>query len=63
MPLKWLGREVPERINRELGTATVLITHNADIADMADRVIHLSNGLISSVHKNEHKKKPHELHW
>ncbi len=55
--------EVLERINRELGTATVLITHNADIADMADRVVHLSNGLISSVHINERKKTPQELHW
>jgi putative ABC transport system ATP-binding protein len=55
--------EAIEKINRELGTATVLITHNADIADMADRVIHLSNGLITSVHINEHKKKPQELHW
>jgi len=55
--------EVLERINRELGTSTVLITHNADIADMADRVIYLSDGLISRVHINEHKKSPHELHW
>jgi len=55
--------EVLERINRELGTATVLITHNADIADMADRVIYLSDGLISRVRKNEHKKTPGELRW
>jgi len=55
--------EVLEKINRELGTATVLITHNADIADMADRVIYLSDGLISRVRMNEHKKSPRELHW
>lgn len=55
--------EALEQINRKLGTTTVLITHNADIADMADRVIHLSNGLISSIHKNEHKKAPGELSW
>jgi putative ABC transport system ATP-binding protein len=55
--------QVLERINRELGTATVLITHNADIADMADRVIYLSDGLISRVRRNEHKKSPSELHW
>jgi putative ABC transport system ATP-binding protein len=55
--------EALERINRELGTATVLITHNADIADMADRVINLGDGLISKVKRNEHKKKPGELHW
>jgi putative ABC transport system ATP-binding protein len=55
--------EALERINRELGTTTVLITHNAEIADMADRVIFLSDGLISRVHRNEHKRPPHELHW
>jgi putative ABC transport system ATP-binding protein len=55
--------EAIERINRELGTATVLITHNADIADMADRVIKLSDGLISKVKRNEQKKSPGELHW
>ena len=55
--------EALEKINRELGTTTVLITHNADIADMADRVIYLSDGLISSIHKNEHKKAPGDLSW
>ncbi len=55
--------EALERINRELGTTTVLITHNAVIADMADRVIYLSDGLISKVRRNEHKKSPGELYW
>ncbi len=55
--------EALELINRELGTATVLITHNADIADMADRVINLGDGLILKVKKIEHKKKQGELHW
>jgi len=55
--------EALERVNRELGTTTVIITHNADIAGMADRVMHLSNGLISEVQKNEHRKSPSELHW
>jgi len=55
--------EALERVNRELGTTTVIITHNADIAGIADRVIHLSNGLISEVQKNEHRKSPAELHW
>jgi putative ABC transport system ATP-binding protein len=52
-----------EKINRELGTATVLITHNADIADMADRVTYLSDGLIAKVKRNESKKSPDQLHW
>lgn len=55
--------EALERINRELGTATAIITHNADIAGMADRVVHLSNGRISEVTANRVKKSPCELHW
>ena len=55
--------EAIERVNREIGTTTVLITHNAGIADMADRVIHLSDGLISEVYHNEKKKSPHDLVW
>ena len=52
-----------ERINRELGTATAIITHNVDIAGMADRVIHLSNGKIAEVSKNKVKKSASELQW
>jgi len=55
--------EVLERINRELGTATVIITHNADIAGMADRVIHLSNGVITEIAANKVKKSSSELQW
>jgi putative ABC transport system ATP-binding protein len=52
-----------ERINRELGTATAIITHNVDIAGMADRVIHLSNGKIAEVTANQVKKSASELAW
>jgi len=55
--------EALERVNREMGTATVVITHNADIAAMADRVIRLSDGHISTVERNQHRKSPQELHW
>ncbi|OQW98470.1 MAG: ABC transporter [Desulfobacteraceae bacterium A6] len=55
--------EALERINRELGTATAIITHNADIAGMADRVVHLSNGRIADVIINRVKKSPGELQW
>jgi putative ABC transport system ATP-binding protein len=55
--------EALERINRELGTATAIITHNADIASMADRVVHLSNGRITQVAVNTVKKPPGELQW
>ena len=55
--------EALEKVNRQLGTTTAIITHNTDIAAMADRVIHLSNGLISEVIRNSIKKPPRELHW
>ena len=55
--------EALHRINHELGTTTVIITHNADIAEMADRVIYISNGLISKITINPVKKQPKEIHW
>ena len=55
--------EALERVNRELGTATVIITHNVDIAGMADRVVHLSNGLIAEVTRNAKRKAPGDLRW
>jgi len=55
--------EVIKQVNLELGTTTVVITHNAAIADMADRVIRLSDGLISDVHINKTKKSPREIVW
>jgi putative ABC transport system ATP-binding protein len=55
--------EALERVNRELGTATVIITHNVDIASMADRVVHLSNGLIAEETRNAVRRPPRELHW
>jgi ABC-type microcin C transport system duplicated ATPase subunit YejF len=47
--------EALEKVNRELGTLTVLITHNAGIADMADRVIRLSDGRIVEERRNRVK--------
>jgi putative ABC transport system ATP-binding protein len=55
--------EVLERINRELGTTTAVITHNAVIAGCADRVIYLSDGRISSVITNTRKIPASELKW
>jgi putative ABC transport system ATP-binding protein len=51
------------RANRELGTTTVIITHNVDIAAMADRVMHLHDGQISEMHENTVKKSPLDLKW
>jgi len=55
--------EALERVNHEMGTTTVVITHNADIAGMADRVVRLSNGLISETSRNSLKKSPKEMRW
>jgi putative ABC transport system ATP-binding protein len=50
-------------INRSLGTTAVVITHNAAIAAMADRVVYLGDGRIQRVVANEHKLSPAELAW
>ena len=55
--------EVIERINREMGTTAIVITHNAAIAGMADRVLHLGGGRVQRVEQNPHKLKPSELSW
>jgi len=55
--------EAIARVNRELGTTTILITHNASIASMADTVIHLADGRIASIDRNAHKLSPRELSW
>lgn len=55
--------DVLAKINRELGTTTVVITHNAAIAGMADRVIQLSDGRIQSIEKNAQKRQPNEMVW
>lgn len=55
--------EALERVNRELGTTTAVITHNVTIGGMADRVIHMRDGRIAEVHKNEVKVAPRELSW
>ena len=52
-----------ERVNRELGTTTVVITHNAVIARMADRVIRLSSGRIAEEHRNATRVAIDELSW
>lgn len=55
--------EVIERVNRELGTTTAVITHNAAIAAMADRVISMSDGRIADERTNDQKKQPREIEW
>jgi putative ABC transport system ATP-binding protein len=54
---------VIERINRELGTTTVVITHNAAIADIADRVVTLGDGRIVRTERPARKASAEELRW
>lgn len=55
--------EAIARINKELKTLTAIITHNAAIAEMADRVIRLSDGLISDISQNANPKSAQSLVW
>ncbi len=55
--------ETLERVNQEFGTTTAVITHNAGIAAMADRVVHMRSGNIADVKRNEHKASPADLEW
>jgi putative ABC transport system ATP-binding protein len=50
-------------VNRELGTTTAVITHNAAIAAMSDRVLRLADGRIVEDHRNAARSKPAELFW
>ena len=55
--------EVIARINAELGTTAIVITHNAAIAGMADRVLRLGDGRIVGVDKPARKLAPAEIAW
>ena len=55
--------EALERVNRELKTTTVIITHNAVQADMAERIIYLSDGLVTRIRRNAEKKAARDLSW
>jgi putative ABC transport system ATP-binding protein len=52
-----------EQVNRELGTTTAVITHNAAVAGMANRVVALSDGRIASVRENATRLTPDQLQW
>jgi putative ABC transport system ATP-binding protein len=52
-----------DRVNRELGTTTAVITHNVAIAAMADRVVRMTSGRISDDKRNERRVSPEELSW
>jgi putative ABC transport system ATP-binding protein len=55
--------EVIARINAELGTTAMVITHNAAIAAIADRVLRLANGRIVGETRPDRKLTPSEISW
>lgn len=55
--------EAIQRVNEELGTLTVVITHNAVMAEMADRVVHLSDGRVHDVRINQSRARASTLNW
>jgi putative ABC transport system ATP-binding protein len=50
-------------INAELGTTTLIVTHNAAIQDVAHRVLHFADGRISRTHANETRRAAADLSW
>ncbi|MCR9194170.1 MAG: ABC transporter ATP-binding protein [Hyphomonas sp.] len=55
--------EALKTVNEELGATTLIITHNVGIAEMSDRVIRLSDGMISEEQAMNRRRKPSELSW
>jgi len=55
--------DVIERINRELHTATAVITHNAPIAEIADRVVTLADGRVQSERRVSERRRARDLSW
>ncbi len=55
--------EVIRRVNRELGTSTAVITHNAPVGEMADRIVSMTDGRIISERHNDKPRDPSEISW
>jgi putative ABC transport system ATP-binding protein len=55
--------EAIDQVNRELGTTTAVITHNAAVSAMADRVVSLADGRIATERRNVTKLRAAELNW
>lgn len=51
------------KVNEEFGTTTIIITHNAAIAELAHRVIHFADGVIQQVQINDTRKSPEQIDW
>src|SRR5438552_2930723 len=57
------GKTTLLSVNRQLGTTTVIITHNASIQEVADRVLFFADGRISRVQQNETRREAAQLSW
>jgi len=55
--------EVLEHVNQELGATVAVITHNASIGGMADRIVRMRSGEIVEIHRNAEKVAPSQLEW
>lgn len=55
--------EVLDEVNRSTGTLTVLVTHNAAIAQLADRVLHMRDGRIVDEQRNKQRARPDDIRW
>lgn len=61
-----MGRKVLEilvDVNKNYKTTVIIVTHNPNITDIANTVIHVRNGLIDQIKKNKYPKKPSEIDW
>jgi putative ABC transport system ATP-binding protein len=55
--------QVLAQVNRELGTTTALITHNAAIGALGDRIVRMSSGAIVEEIRNAHRAAIEDIHW
>ncbi len=55
--------EAIEGVNRELGTTTIIITHNAGIAAMADRIVAFADGQVARITVNEERAPARDISW
>ncbi len=55
--------EALETVNAELGTTTLVITHNVSIGGMAHRVIHFGDGRVTEIKTNARRIRPSEISW
>ncbi len=55
--------KVLDKVNRETGTTTAIITHNVDIGGMGDKIIRMSSGRIVEYHENARRISIDEIDW